>query len=238
MLYVRLLTNEKERQRLYTSHHKIMHVCTGDGSIVTDSRTYHFFPGLIVVIPPDLKYSIISDGEYQIISIEGDFSRFRFLNDVSCLRDNFYNEGRMLAEAIVRRHHNNDDYLVALFDAYLKYIALNVSSSESFSSIIHEITKEIENHYADYDFDLASLLRSVGYTEDYVRSKFLQITGMTPVKYLTSVRMNNAKIMLRALNKSTSIQEIAAKCGYFDAAYFSRCFKKLYGMSPKQYREG
>ena len=49
--------------------------------------------------------------------------------------------------------------------------------------------------------------------------------------------MNNAKTMLRIF-KDTSIQEIAAKCGYFDAAYFTRCFKRIVGMSPREYREG
>ena len=60
---------------------------------------------------------------------------------------------------------------------------------------------------------------------------------MTPIEYLTSVRMNNAKTMLRIF-KDVSIQEIATKCGYFDAAYFTRCFKRIVGMSPREYREG
>ena len=127
--------------------------------------------------------------------------------------------------------------MMTLADAYVKYISQHIMVSAGFSAIIHEITNKIDAGYADVDFDITALICSVGYTEDYVRSKFLQITGMTPVKYLTSVRMNNAKLMLGVFGKDTSVQEIAVRCGYFDAAYFSRCFKKLFGISPKQYRE-
>lgn len=214
-----------------------MHIREGEGEIISGATSYAFFPGLIIIVPPNESYKLRPSGKYSIISVEGEFARLDFLTEISFIRDNFYNEGKMLAEAIVRARHVNQDYMMALFDAYIRYVSKNITANESFSSIIHEITTKIESNYSDEDFDLAALLGSVGYTEDYVRAKFLQITGMTPVKYLTTVRMNNAKLMLKTFGNDVSIQEIAVKCGYFDAAYFSRCFKKIFKVSPKQYRD-
>jgi AraC-like DNA-binding protein len=219
-----------------TEEHRIIQVIEGEGEVKTARRSYSFFPGLIIILPPRLEYSLITEDECRLIVIDGSFAKLYFLKDVYCLADNLYNEGRMLAEAMVRSSRENEDYKMTLFDAYIKYISLNVNSYDSFNAIIHSITTKIESSYSDTDFDLMKLISSQGYATDYIRSKFLKITGMTPIEYLTNVRINNAKTMLRIF-KDVSVQEIAARCGYFDAAYFTRCFKRIAGVSPREYRE-
>ena len=58
---------------------------------------------------------------------------------------------------------------------------------------------------------------------------------MTPVKYLTSVRMKNAKTLLTLYDYN--INEVAFRCGILDNTRFSHLFKSYYGISPKQYRD-
>jgi YesN/AraC family two-component response regulator len=50
------------------------------------------------------------------------------------------------------------------------------------------------------------------------------------------VRVNRAKFMLQ--NYGMSVKEIAANCGYSDAAYFCRVFRKITNLTPLQYRTG
>ena len=61
---------------------------------------------------------------------------------------------------------------------------------------------------------------------------FRQITGTTPVQYLTNLRLHQAAALLRRTNRS--ISQIAEEVGFDDVGYMSRCFKKQFGMTPTQ----
>ena len=235
MTNVKFTEGESASQSYKTSFHRIIQVVMGEGVLKTAKKTYDFCSGLIIILPPNFEYTVEFTQKYKIIVIEGSFTKLCFLKDVFCLSDNIYNEGRMLAEAIVRNGSENEDYVITLLDAYIKYLSLNVNSNDSFNSIIHSITRKIDACYSDPDFDLKTLMSAQGYATDYVRAKFLKIVGVTPVQYLTNVRISNAKTMLEIF-KDTEIQEVALRCGYYDAGYFTRCFKKTVGMSPKEYR--
>ncbi len=63
---------------------------------------------------------------------------------------------------------------------------------------------------------------------------FSQETGRTFVEYLTYVRMEKAKELLRNTNRKTS--DIAFEAGYRDAHYFSYLFKKTQACTPREYR--
>lgn len=63
---------------------------------------------------------------------------------------------------------------------------------------------------------------------------FRQYTGFTPLQYIISLRMMNARELL--LNPSYSISEVAAMVGYDDPLYFSRLFKRNVGVTPRDYR--
>lgn len=64
---------------------------------------------------------------------------------------------------------------------------------------------------------------------------FKQHTELTYVEYLTRVRMDKAKELLRLTEYK--FYQIAEKVGYTDPNYFSSSFKKHTGTTPKQYRE-
>lgn len=64
--------------------------------------------------------------------------------------------------------------------------------------------------------------------------KFRKVTGTTPMKYLSAVRITQGKALLR--NTSLSIGEIADQCGFENVYYFSNAFKQACGFSPSAYR--
>lgn len=64
---------------------------------------------------------------------------------------------------------------------------------------------------------------------------FKHETGMSPSRYLKSLRMREAEILL--LKTFLSIKEITARVGFADESHFVRDFKKLYGTTPTDYRK-
>ena len=69
----------------------------------------------------------------------------------------------------------------------------------------------------------------------YLSHMFREELAITFVEYLTMVRMEEAKKLLK--DPSLSIVAIASQVGYEDASYFSKVFKKHVGMSPNRYRK-
>lgn len=61
---------------------------------------------------------------------------------------------------------------------------------------------------------------------------FQDILGTTPVKYLRALRLNAARRALRAANASTSVQDVAATCGFWHLSQFGQDYKQLFGELP------
>lgn len=81
---------------------------------------------------------------------------------------------------------------------------------------------------------IPELAKVTGMSQSRFQLAFRKTYGTTPYEYLKEMRMNHALILLH--DSDYSIQTIAAKVGYKKAGHFSKLFKKMYGMSPKKYR--
>ena len=82
---------------------------------------------------------------------------------------------------------------------------------------------------------LEELLKRAGIRKtEFIRS-FRAVTGTTPIRYILDQRLEIARDLLGTSDLSVSL--IAEKCGFSDPFYFSRCFNKRFGTSPRRYRE-
>ena len=73
-----------------------------------------------------------------------------------------------------------------------------------------------------------------GYHPNHISFLVKHLTGMPLHRYVIHLRLMNAVSFLE--NTSLSCEEIALACGFCDSAYFSRYFKKHFGVSPSKYR--
>lgn len=93
-------------------------------------------------------------------------------------------------------------------------------------------------HYIQENFSkpitIKELAHNVALSESYFIKTFKNIANITPIDYLISIRLSNAKRYLS--ESSLSIVEISDICGFNNASYFSYYFKKKVGMTPNQYR--
>lgn len=94
----------------------------------------------------------------------------------------------------------------------------------------------IDEHWADAGYNIDSIATATGVHRSTLSRRFHAATGMTLVSHLTSVRLQNAMNLLKTT--SLSICEIAFACGFRDANYFIRVFKKQTGKTPGEFRQG
>ena len=99
--------------------------------------------------------------------------------------------------------------------------------------LLSEITKIIEEHIADTDLNVNALSHLSGIGSKQIYRKTKQLTGMSPVEYIRSLRMKKAAILLSE-NKFT-ISEVMYKVGFSSPSYFAKCFQAEFGKSPKEY---
>ncbi len=92
----------------------------------------------------------------------------------------------------------------------------------------------IADHYRD-PAPVAAMARLSGLAERSFKRRFQQATGMSPLAYVHTLRLEEAKQMLEATEDS--IEAIANEVGYEDAGFFSRLFRREVGMSPAHYRK-
>lgn len=84
------------------------------------------------------------------------------------------------------------------------------------------------------DLSLSKIAEHVHLAPQYVCSLFKKETGMTITQYSVNSRIDRAKMLISATN--ISIAKIAEGCGFSDYCYFSHTFKKITGVSARQYR--
>lgn len=77
--------------------------------------------------------------------------------------------------------------------------------------------------------------KELSYNFDYLNQQFRQHMHMSIFKMLQKIRMDESKILLQTT--TDTVGAISDAVGYDDAAYFSRCFKKLTGYTPLEYRK-
>ena len=99
----------------------------------------------------------------------------------------------------------------------------------------HQARSHIDAHLSDPDFDSAALAEALGVGARYLQMVFAQV-GTTPSRIVLTRRLDAAAALLKRLDKPPSITAIALECGFNDLSYFSRSFRRRFGVSPTRYR--
>ena len=101
--------------------------------------------------------------------------------------------------------------------------------------ILEHSIEYIKTHYMDENMSLNAVAQVANISANHFSALFSQNIGQTFIEYLTGIRMEHAKELLRCTGKRAS--EIALEVGYKDSHYFSYLFKKTQGMTPSDYRK-
>lgn len=100
--------------------------------------------------------------------------------------------------------------------------------------IVNEVSEYLQNHYSDPQLSLDFCAEKWGIDSSYLSRVFKKQKGLTFVDFLTEIRLNEAKYLLR--NSNLLVNQIAEEVGY-NGGYFNRIFKKRFDKTPGQYRD-
>lgn len=106
------------------------------------------------------------------------------------------------------------------------------SSDEIF---ISQFISLLETSYAKTDISVEKLSEELNISRVHLYRKIKEISGLTPVDYLRNFRLSKAVELLD--KRRFSVSEVAYQTGFSSPAYFSKCFKDVFNMTPSEYME-
>ena len=94
----------------------------------------------------------------------------------------------------------------------------------------------IMQHLSDADYDREAFAKDMAMGESTLYNKVKATTGQTVIAFITSIRMKEAQRIIQS-NPNILISDVATQVGFNTPKYFSKCFKKEFGVFPKEYAE-
>lgn len=107
------------------------------------------------------------------------------------------------------------------------------ADSVRLSLVREDISAFLEQHYME-ELSMKTVAHAMNYSDAYFCKLFKQCFHVTFSIYLNQYRVRKAKVLMES--SRSSVKEIAAACGYPDANYFARVFKRITNQTPSEYR--
>lgn len=118
-----------------------------------------------------------------------------------------------------------------ILECYKKAIEYQKENRDTKAYFIAESAKKyVEEHYINPELTIEHISRHLFVNQTYLRRMFKGEMNMTISEFLTKIRMEKAKQLIT--NNEYKLTAISEMVGYSESSYFSKCFKKYYGISP------
>ena len=209
-----------------------------NGEIATKSFELLVFEGSTIVIPPLKQFTAEGFSCIRII-FENALLPISEICTVHDRGGEIYCASKQILKYFSEETAKKDLILSALGDLIIAYITA-FSSARKYSPIVETVRAEIAKGVSDCSFSIKDCLKKLPLNYDYIRKLFKKEVGVSPADYLLKERMTLAgQLILSGISNkfsSYSVSQIAEACGYSEPLYFSRVFKKYYGVSPSEYK--
>ena len=129
--------------------------------------------------------------------------------------------------------HNEDSHTTAIQTSNASGNASINVNADADARLLAKITDTVEAHIADSDFNVTRLQETLGLGSKLLYRKVKQMTGKTPVEFMRHIRMQRAAMLLK--EGRFSVSEVMYMVGFSNSSYFSKCFQKVYGLTPTDY---
>jgi two-component system response regulator YesN len=172
--------------------------------------------------------------DYQIYLLEMLIAILKVAKSPDTNLEEIFGEKRNLFEELNSFYNLNQvrDWFIHISVQIMKTIRKN--RQETSTLLVEKAKDYIKTHYSDNDITINEVCNFLHISPTYFSFIFKRETEMTFTGYLTQVRMEAAKELLRTTNMK--LFAIAEKVGYSEPNYFSYSFKRYFGVSPKEYR--
>ena len=244
---------------LFTHYHRefeIIHILSGSGTAYVDDECYNISTGDILFIASERLHGIVKNSDTQ-----GDYYAMvfapEFLGVSDAVADKYIAPilNKTLQIPTLIRHTELADCISqltdlsdgALFELKAKYVIFRIweilislskpSKTNELPMNLSDIRTTIDYIKSNYShkITLSQLADSANMSKEYFCRKFKDLTGVSPIHYLTQIRIENSCLLLK--NTDSGIGDIAMDCGFSSFSYYSEIFKKYMACTPKAYRK-
>lgn len=224
-------------------NYEIVYILRGEGDITLRAQAMHVRAGDLIFFRPGEENSLTVTCE-PCMEFYGVHFWPREAEDMLPLPDVMHLDAGYRAEALLREMHETyrqKTYqykwrLNLLLEQLLCEIceAIHHSRAPADAARIRRVLEMI--HASPYAaFTMEDFLQKAGLKKTQFLQSFRNVTGTTPRQYILTLRLEGARDLL--LETDQSIAQVAERCGFDDAFYFSRCFKQRFSLSPRAYRK-
>lgn len=235
--------------------YQLQYCKAGEVEYIIEGQSYEMTPGTLLLIRPHERHEIRSAPEISHICYSFVFhmgtnqTEFESWFGNAHYRGNWYNKPleKQLSQLAAFYHQPGREHRMKcqsiLLDIFAALLQRHRLESDDTNAPINDLARSRMNlvwlhmsqHYRD-DVKLAHLEAIAGIGRNHIIRQFRRIYGLTPMQYLTLMRIEEAKSL--AVQTSLSVGEIATLVGYSDVHTFGRAFKRVIGVSLSQYCAG
>ena len=197
-----------------------------------------------VSLSDELSYDVIQIKKSAIEESAKDFQPFnRFLNNEfqieTVFQDeyifNFFTRLQTLykSEDHLRHLHLYKALLYELF-AYLSLYHCTDDKRMTYRPVFYDIIDYIDEHINE-NLTVEQIAKKFSFSVSYFSHKFKEYVGIPPIQYIIDRRLKSSVEML--IHTRQPIDIIAQQCGFESTSYFIKTFKKMYKITPKEFRK-
>lgn len=255
LIYTGLLEDAPNWFNIQHSHDfcEILYVAGGEGEAILEGKKFRLAPGDLVVVNPGTLHEERSDAKAPLrlifLAIR-DFAvpglpagclsqeKYRVLScgEYRYKMDIYLRELLQETSSQIEFYQEISQGLVsALLVLVMRLIRINTEDEAALSQECQKIKEYLDQNFTS-PITLDSLSETVYISKHYLSHLFKEQTGVSPIKYLTSKRMEKACELLS--ETELPVSEVSKAVGYENPLYFSQVFKRIYGISPVKYRMG
>lgn len=224
------------------SVYKMYYVCSGNGLIHTLGKITPVSQGDMFFTFPASSFAIesVENFTYMYISFVGIRGNM-IMESLNINRNNFlFHQADEVQDFWEKGISTNQKVMELISESVLLYSfsflgnrLLPDNDKPKQQRSVELIKKYIDDHFTEHNFSLNNMSQELSYNKKYVSYIFKKQIGIGIIEYLNTIRIQNSCTMME--QGFTSVSDIAGKCGYLDAQYFTKIFKAKMGVTPTQY---
>lgn len=250
LLYISESKYENDWISLPHSHHftELFYVLNGKGEFVINDKTFEIQKDDFIIVNSNVSHNETSSSEDPLhyVVMGTDELEFEISSGKNYFIYNFASHNKQLhfyIKSILAEMRTQDDHfeyvcqnlfqnLIYQIQRWTKIQFLGTQSQKT-NKECRFIEQYLNEHFRE-DISLQSLSEIVHLSKYYLAHAFKEYRGVSPINYLTQIRINEAKHLLETTDFSAA--KIADFTGFSSQSYFSQIFHKEIGMTPNQYR--
>lgn len=196
-----------------------------------------FEKGSVIIFPPYVAHRKKHTENSRFLSLVFDITDSALLPDQIHYK-NATGKTTFLFSEIENEFLSKKSNYMKMVQCLLAEVCIELNRSDVAYKDIQGFVTQAVRFLDDYflnQIDLKHYCQSNGYSLDYFRHKFKQVTGLSPKSYVMRHRMNYAKSLLQFTDMP--IHEISELCRFADYTHFTAYFSSKFGMSPTKFRQ-